>query len=417
MITQNHRTVIIGAGQAGVHVADSLRAAGYQGRITMLTDEVELPYQRPQLSKDLLAAAEADPLPLRPESFYAENDIELLRGVSVTAIDTEARRIVLAGARVMAYDDLVIATGTRARTLHVPGAELPGVHTMRTLNDALHLRQDLRSARKVVVVGAGFIGLEVAAMARGMDLEVTVLPGPGAPLGRAVSASTSAWFAQHHRGAAVDIVDGEGAVGFEGENDRVSAVFTASGARFDADLVIVGIGAVPNVELAEASGIEVSCGVVVDEHLRTSAPGVWSLGDCAVLAGANGRIESVQNATDQGRLLADNLLATLNGTELTGYSTLPWFWSHQGGAKLQIAGLRTAECQNTLVLGAPEKAKFSVLCFNADDELTAVESVNSAADHMAARKILSSGIPLTREIASSEGFTLKAHSRAALAAV
>lgn len=414
MSVHHQRTVIIGAGQAGVQVADSLRTAGYRGRITLLADEQVLPYQRPQLSKDLLGMAEAEPLPLRPENFYADNDIELIRGVTVTSIDANLRQITLATGEPLDYTDVVIATGTRARPLPVPGSDFAGVHTIRTLDDALRLRGELHTARRVVVVGAGFIGLEVAAIARHLELPVTVLAGPNAPLERVVSPAVSRWFTTHHAAMGVDIVTGQSAVAFAGDGGRVSSVVTDSGACYDADVVIVGVGAVPNVELAAGSGIAVVDGVVVDEYLQTSEPGIWAVGDCASYPGHPNRVESVQNAVDQGRLLAHNLLAALEGDELTRYSALPWFWSHQGTAKLQIAGLRTPDCRETVVLGKPENNKFSVLCFNADDELVAVESVNSPGDHMAARKVLSRAIPLSRAVAAAEGFNLKAHSRAAL---
>lgn len=410
--------VIIGAGQAGVQVADSLRSEGYRGQVVLLNDEKTLPYQRPQLSKDFLTSPQGSAvLPLRGADFYAEQQIELRQGTCARVIDPQSRSIILDDGEELGYSHLVIATGTRARELQVAGSSLSGIHRVRTMDDAHTLREKLTRGQRLVVIGAGFIGLEVAAAAVKLGVEVTVLTGDQAPMARSVSPQMSAWFHNHHLSAGVYLADGESAQSFEGATGQVSSVIGTSGRHYPADLVVVGIGALPNVELLENSGIDVDNGVLVNEYLSASAPGVWALGDCAAFPapGSSGhhRIESVQNATDQARLLARNIIAAQEYHPLEPYSALPWFWSHQGNAKLQIAGLRSPGCTETVVLGDPARNKFSVLSFNHFDELIAVESLNSPADHMAARKILSQRHhPLMRQLAESEDFSLKVHSRA-----
>lgn len=415
-------TAIIGAGQAGIQVADSLRAEGYRGRITILSDETALPYQRPQLSKDFLGTGTAsevpEVLPLRAGAFFTENHIDLLRGTTALSIQTDRRRIHLSTGGHLDYTDLIIATGTRARQLTVPGAHLAGIHTLRTIDDSRALRDDLANARAIVIVGAGFIGLEIAAVARGRGIDVTVLAGTTPPMARSVSPLMSDWFTGFHRDNGVDLRDAEAAVEFTGSSGRVRSVISDRGRHYNADVVVVGIGALANVEMLADSGIEVSNGVIVDEFLRTSHPGIWALGDCAVLptgpSGAPTRIESVQNATDQGRLLARNLIASHNQTPLTPYRALPWFWSHQGASKLQIAGLCDGDSTDTLVLGEPASGKFSVLRFSSDGRLAAVESVNSPGEHIAARRLLAQAVPVTLAEAAAADFCLKQHSRRAL---
>ncbi len=411
-MTENDPIVIIGAGQAGVQVADSLRSEGYRGPVVVLNDEKDLPYQRPQLSKDFLFhATDSEMLPLRGEGFYRENQIELRYNARVRTLLPADRSVLFEDGSQLDYSQLVIATGTRARELNIPGSQLTGVHQLRTLDDARELKANLRLARRLVVIGAGFIGLEVAAAAIEMGIEVTILPGDQAPMARSVSPVISQWFQSHHLSTGVHLMENESACAFDGTGSHVEAVIGSSGRHYPADLVVVGIGAIPNVEAFEDTGLEIDNGICVDEYLHTGLAGIWALGDCASIRSRD-RIESVQNATDQGRLLARNLVAASKGHLLEEYTALPWFWSHQGTAKLQIAGLQTQVCGAPMILGHPEKGKYSVLNFNQFDELVVVESVNSPADHMAARKILSQPFPLSREVAESQDFALKAHSRA-----
>lgn len=403
--------VIIGGGQAGLQVADSLRAGGYTDAVTVLAEEAGLPYQRPPLSKDYLAQGkEPAPLPLRGESFFADKDIDLRSGAAAVAVDRAARTVELADGGTLAYDHLVFATGAANRVLSCEGAELEGVHGLKTLGDAERLHRALGAARNVVVVGAGFIGLEFAAAARARGCGVTVLEFAARPMGRALSAEMGAWFAAAHAGLGVALRLGEGIERFDaGPDGRVAAAVSTAGTRYPADLVVVGIGVVPNDALAAAAGLETANGIVVDGALRTADPAALAVGDCASFpsahAGARTRLESVQNATDQGRHAARTILGAA-----APYAELPWFWSTQGPFRLQIAGL-SAPGDPTVRNGDPAGGKFSVLCFR-DGRLAAVESVNSPADHMAARKLIAAGAGPTPEEAAADGFSLKAFSRA-----
>lgn len=398
--------VIIGGGQAGLQVADALRLEGYEGNIDVIAEESGLPYQRPPLSKDYLAPGkEAAPLPLRGPSFFLDKRISLHAGVRALAVDrTEGMVKITEG--VLDYDHLVFATGARNRMLNCPGALLPGIHGLKTLSDAEALNLALPSARNIVIIGAGFIGLEFAAAALAYGCNVTVLEFAPRPMGRALTPVMSEWFAGALRSRGINLRLDEGIDRFEpGADGRVGAAVSTSGVSYPADLVLVGIGVQPNDTLARDSGIETSNGIVVDETLRTTDPAVLAIGDCANFPSAhslgNLRLESVQNATDQGRHAARTILGT--GSP---YEALPWFWSTQGPYKLQMAGVPQPD-DDLLILGDQSEAKFSVLCFR-EGILAAVESVNNAADHMAARKLLSAGIAITRTQAEREGFSLKA---------
>lgn len=392
--------VVIGGGQAAVQLADSLRGEGFTGRLSIVSRDVELPYQRPPLSKDFMAAGVApELLPLRAESFYRERDVQLLRGTSVEAIDPATRTVSLDDGRQLAYDRLVFATGARNRTLSCPGGSLPGVHGLRDAADARALHARLQTARRVVVIGAGFIGLEFAAAARARGLEVTVLEFAARPMGRAVSAPLSQWFTAAHRDAGIDLRLNEG-VDEIIEQPQGLQVISTIGARHEADLVVYGIGVIPNAESAQDAGIPVENGIVVDECLRTAVDRVYALGDCASFpnrhTGSMTRLESVQNATDQARTLAGVLAG-----QARAYEQLPWFWSTQGGIKLQIAGL-AAPGDDPVLLGDPSNGKFSIALLR-DGILVAVESVNRPADHMAARKLLAAGHRVTAQMLDSAG--------------
>ncbi|WP_372698823.1 NAD(P)/FAD-dependent oxidoreductase [Arthrobacter sp. JSM 101049] len=406
-------TVIIGGGQAGLQVADSLRAGGYTAPVTIIADEAGAPYQRPPLSKDfLLPGKDATPLPLRGPDFLADHDITLRAGAPATAIDRAAHTVALADGSTIAYEHLVLATGARNRSLSCPGADLPGIHGLKTLHDAEALHRALPGARDVVVVGAGFIGLEFAAAARAHGARVTVLEFAPRPMGRALSPLMGDWFAASHAAQGVELHLGEGIGSFTaGDDGRVAAAVSTAGTSYPADLVVVGIGVVPHDALAAEAGLEVGNGIVVDGALRTSDPSILAVGDCANFpnphAGTRTRLESVQNATDQGRHAAATILGTV-----ADYTALPWFWSTQGPVRLQIAGL-TAPGDETTVLGDPADGRFSVLCHR-EGQLAAVESVNSPADHMAARKLIAAGAGPDPAEASTPGFSLKAYAKAAL---
>ncbi|MBS7539252.1 NAD(P)/FAD-dependent oxidoreductase [Ancylobacter lacus] len=403
--------LIVGAGQGGFQLAASLREAGYAGPVRLLGEEPGLPYQRPPLSKAFLKGeADASQLELRPAAFYADHRIELLHGRAV-AIERAARRVRLADGTALDYGHLVLATGARNRPLPVAGADLDGVFYLRTLADAQVLKARLAAARRVVVVGAGFIGLEFAAVARALGHDVTAVEATLHPMGRAVSQPMSAFFAEAHRAMGTRLALSAGVVALHGRDGAVTGVEVADGALrpgggtvFPADLVVVGIGVVPNAELAAEAGLEVRNGIVVDETLATADPAISALGDAvsypSVHAGLTVRLESVQNAVDQARCLAHRLTG-----KPAPYAAVPWFWSDQADLKLQIVGL-AAPTDSAVLRGDPASRRFSVFRFH-ERRLTAIESVNRPADHMLGRRLLAGRPSLTPEEAADEGFELK----------
>jgi 3-phenylpropionate/trans-cinnamate dioxygenase ferredoxin reductase component len=410
--------VVVGNGQAGIQLADSLRKEGYAGAVTLIGEEEHFPYQRPPLSKDYLAAGkDPAPLPLRADRFFADNRIDSRLGVAATAIDRAAHEVALSDGTKLSYSKLVLATGAANRSLTVPGAELAGIHALRTLADAETVHSRLGDAGPVVVIGAGFIGLEFAAAARQRGLDVTVLEFADRPMGRAVSPAMSRYFADAHRRMGVRLHLNEGIASFEGAAGHVTAAVSTTGSVYPADLVLAGIGVIPRTELAAAAGLPVDNGVTVDTALRTEDPDIFALGDCANYpshhAGARTRLESVQNATDQARHLAKTILGRHGDAE--DYLELPWFWSQQGPLKLQIAGIVPAGAE-TVLRGDPATDSFSVFCYR-DGVLAAVESVNRPADHMAARRLLAAGRSLAPGQAADPDFDLKAYSKSVPAAV
>jgi 3-phenylpropionate/trans-cinnamate dioxygenase ferredoxin reductase subunit len=401
--------VIVGTGQAGFQAASSLRQGGFEGDVTLVGEEPQLPYQRPPLSKAFLKG-EGDPgeVHLRPETFFGSKDIGLLSGDRAERVDREARTVELASGRVLAYDHLVLATGSRPRPLPVPGSDLDGVLELRTVADAQVLRERLAGGPRLVVIGGGFIGLELAASAREKGAEVTVVEALDRTMARAVTPETSAHFAALHAEHGATIRHDATVARING-NGAVSGVELGDGTKLDADVVVIGVGVVPNVELAEESGLMVRDGIVVDETLRTADPAVWAIGDCASYPSAHVghlvRLESVQNATDHGRAVAAAIMG-----EPAPYDALPWFWSDQHSRKLQIAGLPHGH-DSTVVRGDPRGEAFSVFCF-AGDRLVCVESVNRMPDHMAARKLLTARRTIAPADAADEAFDLKAFAAA-----
>jgi 3-phenylpropionate/trans-cinnamate dioxygenase ferredoxin reductase subunit len=400
---------IIGAGQAGFQAAASLRDTGFAGRIVLIGDEPVLPYQRPPLSKSYLAGQSgADDLWLRPAEFYTKHQIDLVYGDAVTAIDCGQRRLHLASGIEVSWDHLVFATGAGCRPLAVPGAELDGVLTLRTLADADVLRQRLNEAHEVVVVGAGFIGLEFAAVARACGTMVHIIEVTRQPMGRVVSEPVSRFFTEAHIGWGAEVALGTGVVQIVGAGGRVTGVETSDGRHIRADLVLICIGVIPNAGLARDAGLTVDDGIVVDDYLVTSDPAISAIGDCAnfptPFAPARVRLESVQNAVDQGRCVADRLAG-----RPAPYQKVPWFWSDQGDLKLQIAGI-TIGHDKSVLRGDPANRSFSVFCFR-DRRLIGVESVNRTADHVIARRLLAGDPALSPEQAADEGFDLRAHAR------
>jgi 3-phenylpropionate/trans-cinnamate dioxygenase ferredoxin reductase subunit len=395
---------IVGSGHAGFQVAASLRQLGFGEPIYLINDEGHLPYQRPPLSKAYLKGTGGpDTLMFRPQKFYADQNIELISDRAVT-IDRASRKLKLASGAAFDYGHLVLATGARNRLLDIPNANLPDVRYLRILDDSEDLRKRIASSNHVVVIGAGFIGLEFAATARIKGLEVDVLELASRVMARAVTPEISEYFQARHAAAGVRIHLGVQATAIEASGDKVTGVSLSDGRHIPADLVVVGVGVLPNVELAAEAGLAVASGIIVNEHLLTADPNISAIGDCALFEsprfGGSLRLESVQNATDHARCVA----ARLTGDDKV-YDGQPWFWSDQADDKLQIAGLTTGY-DRVVLRGEPAQKAFSAFCYKAG-KLVGIESVNRAGDHMFGRRLLPLDRSIGPEHAADPSFELK----------
>lgn len=381
-----HRVVIVGAGQAGGETAAELRRQGFSGQISIVGDEPWVPYKRPPLSKAYLAGAAArESLYVMPPAALERASVEFHGGVAVRAIDRAARSVLLDDGRSLGYDKLVLATGGRARRLVCPGAELPGVHVLRGIADVDAIRERIRAGARLVIVGGGYIGLEVAAVAVKAGLKVTVLESMPRVLQRVTAPEMSAFYERVHREAGVDLRTGVQLAGFEAQADGSLQVNLAGTGVLDADLVVVGIGIVPNVELAADAGLTVDNGIVVDQYTRTSDPDIHAAGDCtshpSAFFGRHIRLESVQNAMEQGRSVAHNLLG-----KATAYANVPWFWSDQYELKLQMVGM-SAGYDQCVLRGDPAQRSFSAFYLR-DGVLIAVDAVSRPLEFMLAKKLV-----------------------------
>ena len=377
--------VIVGGGHAAGQAAASLRQEGYAGGIVVIGEEPHLPYQRPPLSKQYLAGEYGlDKVHLRPQRFYDGKDIDVRCGTRVEGVDAKARTVLCADGASLAYDKLVLATGARPRQLTVPGSDLAGVHYLRSIADVDAIRAQFRHGRRIAIVGGGYVGLEVAAVAVQQGLRATVLEMEERILKRVATPWTSAFYAKLHAENGVDIRCRAEARAFEGE-DRLRAVLCANGERVEADLAIVGVGIVPNVELAAAAGLDCDDGIVVDECTRTSDPHVHAVGDCAnhpnPLLGRRLRLESVPNAMEQSRVAAANLTG-----QSKPYATMPWFWSDQYDLKLQMAGF-PQDGDACVMRGEAQARQFARFYFRGA-ALAAAEAVNCPREFMAARQLI-----------------------------
>ena len=397
--------IIVGGGHGGSQLVASLRTEGYDGPLTLVTAETDIPYQRPPLSKAFLKDPAHDLLPLRPESFYEKNAIRLVLAAEVESIELQGRSIRLTDGAVLSFDRLALATGARPRLPPIDGTHLAGVHVLRVSAEARALRDRLHAAENVVVVGGGFIGLEVAATARLLGKTVTVLEATDRLMGRVVAPEISRYFLDLHRGWGADVRLNTPVGKIIGESGRVIAVETASGERIPADLALMGIGVEPNVGLAGGAGIAVDNGIAVDETMATTVPEVVAVGDCVSFPhwslGRRVRLESVQNAVDQAKTAAKTILGRPEP-----FREVPWFWSDQGDVKLQMVGLPFGATRSVL-RGRREDNRFSVFHF-AGDRLLAIDSVNRAADHMVGRRLLAAGLSPSPEICADESVDLKA---------
>lgn len=377
--------VVIGAGQAGASLVARLRSGGFDGQITLVGEEPSPPYQRPPLSKAyLLGEMEMERLWLRGAEFYAEQNITLRLGQRVTAIDTAARTVTLGG-DVLHYTDLALTTGSVPRSLPVAiGGALPGVFTVRTLADVDAMRAEFVAGRRLVIVGGGYIGLEAAAVARKMGLDVTVIEMAPRILQRVAAPETSDHFRALHTAHGVSILENTGLERILG-TDRVTGVRLQGGRELPADFVIAGVGILPATALAEAAGLAIENGIRTDAQGRTSDPHVWAAGDCASFPHQGGRLrlESVGNAIDMAENVADNILGA--GKD---YEARPWFWSDQYDCKLQIAGLNTG--YDNIVTRGPEGEAVSFWYFRGD-QLLAVDAMNDPRGYMVGKRLIESG--------------------------
>jgi 3-phenylpropionate/trans-cinnamate dioxygenase ferredoxin reductase component len=382
------RVVIVGAGQAGGQVAYSLRQWGYAGQVTIVGEEPSPPYERPPLSKDLLKGAIGEEkLWLKTPAWYAEKSVDLRTGVAVSGIDRGSRAVRLAGGDGLAYDALVLATGSRPRTLPVPGASLPGVFALRTIADTRAIAPRLVPGARLLVVGAGYIGLEVAAVARSLGAEVTVLEAMDRVLARVAGKVVSDFFEAEHRSHGVDLRCSARLEAFEGEG-RLEGALLAGGGHVAADVAVVGVGIAPCEELAKQAGLACEDGIVVDRDARTSDPAIFAAGDCArrplVHYGRTGRLESVHNAIEQGKLAAAAILGRPRPAE-----DVPWFWSDQYDLKLQTAGLGQGH-DRVVVRGNPADRKFAAFYLK-DGALLAVDAIGCPMEFMASRQLIARG--------------------------
>jgi 3-phenylpropionate/trans-cinnamate dioxygenase ferredoxin reductase subunit len=400
-----HKVVIVGAGQAGYQVAASLRGKKFDGPIILLGDEPALPYQRPPLSKGYVKGeAKESTLLLRAADFYTANKIDIRLDCGVTAIDRDARVVMCGNGERIGYDSLVLATGGRVRKLPVPGAELAGVAYVRTLADAIALKPQIEAGGNVVVIGGGFIGLECASVASVLGCKVVVLEAMERLMGRVVSPVLSDYYRDLHQGRGVDVRLGAAVTEIVGQDGRVTGVRCGDGSVVPADLVVIGIGILANDDLARAAGLACDRGIIVDAHLRTTDPVIYAIGDCAAfphpMADALVRLESVQNAIDQGKTVADAIMG-----DAKPYAAVPWFWSDQYEIKLQIVGL-TQNYDDTVTLGDVGAGRFSVLYFR-DGTMIGIDSVNMPSDHVVGRKLFGAGKSVSIDVARAPGFTLR----------
>ncbi|KQP49369.1 NAD(P)/FAD-dependent oxidoreductase [Pseudorhodoferax sp. Leaf274] len=395
--------VIVGASYAGVQLAAAAREQGFDAPIVLLGDEAHAPYQRPPLSKGLLSGKTAvDQLALRGPDFYTEQNIDLRLGARATALDLAAQRVQLADGSHLDYGWLALATGARCRPLPVPGATLQGVHQLRTLDDALAVQQALGRSTRACVVGGGFIGLEVAAALTAAGAQVTVIEGQTRLLARSFPESMSDYVAAAHRQRGVTLELGRGVEALLGTAGHVESVLLDDGRQLGCDLVVLGIGVLPNVALAEAAGIACAGGILVDACGRTSEPNVLAAGDCANMALPQGRLrlESIQAANDGARAAASVLVG-----QPQPLTAVPWFWSEQHDLKLQMAGL-PAHGDQTVLRGDMASDRFT-LFYLRDGAVAAAHSVNRPAEHMLARKLIALRAQVPSEVLADPAADLK----------
>jgi 3-phenylpropionate/trans-cinnamate dioxygenase ferredoxin reductase component len=391
-MTDARSFVVVGAGQAGGWCARTLRDRGFEGRVVLVGDEDYAPYERPPLSKEALTGeAGLESAYLWPPASWQELNVELKLGCRADAIDPEAHTVSLAGGEVLRYDRLMLATGSRPRQLDAPGADLPGIHLIRTMHDASAIRAEVKPGETAVVIGGGWIGLEAAAALTKLGMTVVVAEAASRLCGRAVTPAISDWLLDFHRGKGVDVRLNCSAARFEG-GDVLERVVLGDGSVVDARLCIVGIGILPNVELAEAAGIRVDNGIVVDELCHTSAADVFACGEVTkhpnALLGRQVRLESWENAQNQGICGAKAMLGTAEP-----YNEVPWFWSDQFDANLQLVGL-PLDWDEEATRGDPAEGAF-ITFYLKDGRIEGAVAVNQGRDLRFARRLMQAGVTVT----------------------
>jgi len=397
--------IIVGAGHAAGQAVASLRAEGYEGPITVIGDEPYIPYQRPPLSKKFLAGElEIDRVYFKPPEFYEISTAEMLLNTRVVEIERAKKIVHLDDGSTRAYDKLILATGSRVREINVPGFDLEGVFYLRTIGDVEALQEKFNQGGKMVIVGGGYIGLEVAAVAAKRGIDVTVLEMAPMVLARVADPIVSKFYTRVHTEEGVKIETGVAVSGFEG-NGKIERVDCADGKKFDADFVVVGVGIIPNVELATEAGLAVENGIKVDELCQTEDPDIYAIGDCTnhpnKLLGHRLRLESVQNALEQGKTAA----AAICGKEKP-YAQIPWFWSDQYDMKLQIAGL-SAGYDEAVVRGNPDEGRSFAVFYLKDGVLIATDTVNRAPEHMMSRRLIAAKAKIPAERLADENISMK----------
>ena len=394
--------IVVGGGQAGSALVSKLRTDGYAGPLTLIGAEPVPPYQRPPLSKKyLMGEMEAERLYLRPHHWYGDQDIALHMGMAVTAIDAAARTVTLGG-KTLPYTDLALTTGSIPRTLPAAiGGALAGVYTVRTLADIDAMAPLFKPGRNLVIIGGGYIGLEAAAVAAKLGLNVTVVEMAARILQRVASPQTSDYFRAAHRAHGVTILEGSALARLLGDS-HVTAARLADGRDLPADFVIAGVGIVPDTRLAEQAGLALENGIRTDSHGRTSNPHIWAAGDCASFPWQGGRLrlESVQNAIDQAECVAENMLGTLRD-----YVPTPWFWSDQYDIKLQIAGLNTGYDHIATRAGDGDTVSF---WYYKGDTLLAVDAMNDSRAYMIGKRLLEMGRTVAPAVITDPETNLKA---------
>jgi 3-phenylpropionate/trans-cinnamate dioxygenase ferredoxin reductase subunit len=401
----NERCVILGASHAAAQLAPSLRKSGWEGEIIVVGEEPWLPYHRPPLSKAYLADDKSvDDILIRHAPVYKKFNIEFRLGIRATEIDRDEKVLRLADGDSLGYDKLALTVGSRVRTIPISGTELEGVHYLRTIQDVEDIKRFVAPDRRAVIIGGGYIGLETASALRKLGLSVTVLEAMDRVLERVTAPELSQFYTRIHQEEGVSIVTGVSAECIEGDTS-VRGVTCSNGKTYPADLVIIGVGIVPNTELAEAAGLEINNGIVVDEFARTSDPDIVAAGDCTFHYCASYqrhlRLESVQNATDQANVAAGTICGVLNE-----YNALPWFWSDQYDLKLQIAGLSQGFDQVIIRGDIGSSRKFAAFYLKAG-KLLAVDAVNKPQEFMLGKRLILSGTEPDENMLADENVSMK----------